>query len=231
MDLLRKGIGSVRVTKFIVALTALSLLSGCAKSWEDYMPSTPPEGTSADHTGSISRVVADPDGVKPPYGSSGVGSAYEFNQGYQVGSGDRLNVRVFGQQDLTSQYRVDSDGSISLPLIQSTRVAGLTSRQVEQVLTRKLKAGYLRDPKVSVEVAEFRPFFILGEVRNSGRYPYVSGMTVQNAIAIGGGYTERGHQGPVLMTRKTAEGTISRKVDVTTQMYPGDIIYVRERWF
>ncbi|MEM7427228.1 MAG: polysaccharide biosynthesis/export family protein [Pseudomonadota bacterium] len=195
------------------------------------MPSSPPEGTASLHTGSTERVVSDPQGVKPPYGASGVGNAYEYNQGYQVGSGDRLNVRVFGQTDLTSQYRVNSDGNISMPLIQSTRVAGLTSQQIEEVLTTRLKAGYLRDPKVSVEVAEFRPFFILGEVRNAGRFPYVAGMTVQNAIAIGGGYTERGDQGPVLLTRKTAEGTVSEKVDVTTQMYPGDIIYVRERWF
>ncbi len=214
----------------IVAIAAL-MLAGCSTSWETYMPSSPPEGTASLETGSTPRTVSDGKGVKPPYGASGVGNAYEYSQGYQVGSGDRLNVRVFGQADLTSQYRVNSDGSISMPLIRSTRVAGLTSNQIEEVLTERLKTGYLRDPKVSVEVAEFRPFFILGEVRTSGRYPYIAGMTVQNAIAIGGGYTERGDQGKVLLTRKTADGTVSETVDVTTQMYPGDIIYVRERWF
>lgn len=214
----------------IIAVAALAV-SGCSTSWETYMPSSPPEGTAAIQTGSTERIVSDQNGVQPPYGASGVSNAYSASHGYQVGSGDRLNVRVFGQPDLTSQFRVSSDGNISMPLIQSTRVAGLTSNQIEEVLVRKLKAGYLRDPKVAVEVAEFRPFFILGEVRNSGRYPFIAGMTVQNAIAVGGGYTERGDQGHVLLTRKTANGTVSEKVDVTTQMYPGDIIYVRERWF
>ena len=76
-----------------------------------------------------------------------------------------------------------------------------------------------------------RPVFIMGEVTQSGSFPYQSGMTVQNAIALGGGYTPRADQDDVLLTRKTTEGTNTYKVPLTTQLYPGDIVYVRERWF
>jgi polysaccharide biosynthesis/export protein len=94
-----------------------------------------------------------------------------------------------------------------------------------------LKAGYLRDPKVSVQAINLRPFFIMGDVTTGGSFSYQPGMTVQNAIAIAGGYGARADHGLVLLTRRTAKGTATYKVPVTTQVYPGDIVFVRERWF
>jgi polysaccharide export outer membrane protein len=169
--------------------------------------------------------------VQEPYGTRGVAAAYEYEAGYKVGAGDRLTIRVPGETDLTNDYLVDGGGNISMPYIRTTQVAGLTTAEVERVIAARLRAGYLRNPSVSVQVTTPRPFFILGEVNTAGSFPYQPGMTVQNAVAIGGGYTPRADQGAVLVTRKNIKGTATYKVPVTTQLYPGDIVYVRERWF
>ncbi len=166
-----------------------------------------------------------------PYGAKGVAAAYEYSIGYKVGAGDRLTVRVAGEPDLTSEYLVDGAGTISLPYIQTIAIAGLTAPEIENMIASRLRQGYLRDPQVSVQVSNLRPFYILGEVNTSGSFSYQPGITVQNAIAIAGGYSARADQDKVLITRKNIKGTKTYKVPVTTQIYPGDIIYVRERWF
>ena len=99
------------------------------------------------------------------------------------------------------------------------------------MIAAKLRGGYLRNPNVSVQVTTPRPFFILGEVNTAGSFAYQPGMSVQNAVAIAGGYTARADEGAVLITRKNIKGTATYKVPVTTQVYPGDVIYIRERWF
>jgi polysaccharide export outer membrane protein len=99
------------------------------------------------------------------------------------------------------------------------------------MLAQRFRAGYLRNPSISVQVTSSRPFYILGEVNTAGSYPYAPNMTVQNAVALAGGYSPRGNQGYVLITRRNVEGTQTFRVPVTTQVYPGDVIYIRERWF
>ena len=225
----------------ISLLLAASLaLSGCSQDWNNV--SSPPEGTGVTLSGqveegpaavsSVSQLpVRNGSGAIDPYGTKGKAAAYEFGTGYRVGSGDRLTIRVAGEPDLTADYLVDGSGYISMPYVQSLAVGGLTTPKIEAIITERLKSGYLRDPQVSVQVTTLRPFYILGEVNSAGGYPYQPGMTVQNAIAIGGGYSPRGDKGAVLITRKNAEGSNTYKVPVTTQVYPGDIIYIRERWF
>lgn len=230
---------SVRTVIIIVAMLALS---GCSRTWEDEPPSAAaggmglrPDGTVAEGpaaTASVSRApAANNTGSVAPFGYSGEPAAYEFLNGYRVGAGDRLNIRVAGERDLTGPYNVDPAGNISVPLIGLVRVAGLSTPHIAQVLTTRLRQGYLRDPKVSVEVANLRPFYILGEVNRAGGIPYQAGMTVQKAVALAGGYSPRADQGSVLLTRRTAKGTRTSRVPVTTQVYPGDIVFVRERWF
>lgn len=221
---------------------AILPLAACSRGWEDVSPAAPPGGTGIsvegnvvegdDAVSSISQLPSrSVHGAISPYGSQGTPAAYEFATGYRVGAGDRLTVRVAGEADLTADYLVDGSGAISMPYVQTIEVAGLSSVQIEDVITERLRRGYLRDPKVSVQVTTLRPFYILGEVNTSGSFPYQPGITVQNAIAIAGGYSPRADQDKVLVTRKNATGTATHKVPVTTQIYPGDIIYVRERWF
>lgn len=226
---------------FILMVLAV-LLSGCAQTWE----ANPPEaasggmgvmadGTVAEGPGAVASVTElashTPEGVQPPFGTSGWAAAYEFDSGYRIGAGDRLTIRVAGEADLTNDYLVDGSGNISLPYIKTTYVGGLSAQEVERLIAKRLRNGFLRNPNVSVQVTTLRPFFILGEVNTAGSFPYQPGMTVQNAVAIAGGYSPRAHQGPVLITRKNVDGTQTHKVPVTTQIYPGDVIYVRERWF
>ena len=215
-------------------------LAACTQTWDEVRPATPPGGTGistagdvADETvASVSELpVSNRHGAIEPYGTKGKISAYEFGAGYRVGAGDRLAIKVAGEADLTSEYLVDGAGNISLPYVQTIAVSGMTTVQIEALIGRRLRQGYLRDPQVSVQVNALRPFYILGEVNTSGSFAYQPGMTVQNAIAIGGGYSPRADQQTALITRKNARGTATYKVPVTTQVFPGDIIYVRERWF
>lgn len=227
----------------ISSLIAVALmLSACTETWEANAPTAPPGGTGimADDSlqsgpeavSSISQLPsANAVGAIPPFATQGQAAAYEFGSGYRVGAGDRLSVRVVGELDLTGEYIVDATGVMSMPYVQSVPVAGLNTGQIERLIERKLKAGYLRDPKVSVQAINLRPFYIMGEVTTGGSFPYQPGITVQNAIAIAGGYGTRADKGVVLITRKSANGTKTFKVPVTTQVYPGDIVFVRERWF
>ncbi len=165
--------------------------------------------------------------------SSPVRNTYSHqNSAYTVGQGDRLQVGVFGEPTLTGEYAVDGTGTISMPLLRSVRVAGLTTRQVAQRITIKLRKKFLRNPNVSVAVTTFRPFYILGEVTNSGQYPYVDGMDVQTAVAIAGGFTPRARQSRFKITRKDANNR-SRTLTLrrTAILQPGDTIVVEERFF
>jgi polysaccharide biosynthesis/export protein len=228
--------------RYPVLIATALMLSACVDQWEANAPSAPPGGTGImaddsiasgpDAVSSISQLPsANPAGAIPPFATQGQAAAYEFGSGYRVGAGDRLSIRVVGEQDLTGEYIVDATGVLSMPYVQSVPVAGLNTGQIERLVVQKLRAGYLRDPKVSVQAINLRPFYIMGEVTTGGSFAYQPGITVQNAIAIAGGYGARADKGVVLLTRRTANGTTTYKVPVTTQVYPGDIVYIRERWF
>lgn len=228
--------------RLILLLTAALALGGCSQTWNETEPASPPGGTGitvtgdvAEGDGAVSSVSQLPThtakGAIDPYGTKGKAAAYEYSTGYRVGAGDRLTIRVAGEPELTADYLVDGAGQISMPYVQTVTVAGMTSAQIETLLAERLRRGYLRDPQVSAQVTTLRPFYILGEVNTAGSFAYQPGITAQNAIAIAGGYGARADQTKVLITRKTASGTSTYKVPVTTQIYPGDIIYIRERWF
>lgn len=150
------------------------------------------------------------------------------SQEYVLGVGDKIRLTVFGETDLSGDYEIGSTGLVALPLIGDIRAAGQPLRVFEQSVRAKLSQGYLRDPRVSAQVVNYRPFFILGEVAKPGSYPYVNGMTVLNAVALAGGYTYRADKSGVTVTRG---GDRENKVDETASVRPGDIIRVPERFF
>jgi polysaccharide export outer membrane protein len=119
---------------------------------------------------------------------------------YRLDSGDRVRVIVFGQDNLSRVYSVDPSGSVSLPLIGPIRARGLTAFQLSTDIAAELRRKYIKDLKVSVEVETYRPFFILGEVTRPGQY--VNAMTVEAAVAIAEGYTERAKKRMVRLTRR-----------------------------
>ncbi len=150
---------------------------------------------------------------------------------YTLSSGDRLRIIVFGQDNLSNVYAVDSVGRISMPLIGSVDAKGHTTQQLERQIEAKLRSGFIREPKVSVEVELYRPFFILGEVNQSGQYAFVNGATVQTAVAIAGGFTPRGAQRYAELTRMVHGDLVTGTVPVTFPIRPGDTIVVKERFF
>lgn len=150
---------------------------------------------------------------------------------YLLDSGDRLRIFVYGQPSLSRLYTVDHAGQISVPLIGHVHARGDTTVGLERSIKSRLGAQYVKDPHVTVDIAQNRPFFILGEVRSAGQYPYVSGMTVQSAVAIAGGFSERASETRMQITRRI-NGIID-KIDVPPDyvLLPGDTVYVNERWF
>lgn len=151
--------------------------------------------------------------------------------GYKLGPGDKIRVTVFGHEDLSGEFEVDGSGNVSLPLVRNVKAEGRTARQLEQSIAERLSPDYLVNPRVSVEVLNYRPFYIYGEVTKPGSYPYVNGMTVVNAVAMAGGFTYRARQSTVHIIR--ASDPSRKPVDATrdTPVLPGDVIEVPERYF
>lgn len=150
---------------------------------------------------------------------------------YKLGPGDNIRITVFGHVDLSGEFEIDGVGRLSLPLIQEVMADGMTLRQLEALITSKLKPDFLKNPKVSVDVLNYRPFYIFGEVKKPGSYAYVNGMTIVNAIAIAGGYTYRAKENDVLIIRAGDPSREKKSADHNVPVLPGDVIEVPERFF
>lgn len=150
---------------------------------------------------------------------------------YRLGSGDKLRIIVFGEDDLGGEYVVDGNGDVRLPLIGQVQAAGRTLREFEADVKTQLDAGYLKDARVSAEVTNYRPFYIMGEVNKAGEYPFVNGMSVLNAVALAGGYTYRANANYVYVRRSGTDRELQLRADQTTKINPGDIIRIPERFF
>jgi polysaccharide export outer membrane protein len=150
---------------------------------------------------------------------------------YTLDSGDKLRVVVFGQDTLSNNYTVDAEGRVSLPLIGAVNARGLTTAQLSGSIAARLKQSYIRDPSVAVEVEVYRPFFVMGEVTYPGQYPYVPNMTVENAVAIAGGFTPRAYKDRVTVTRKVQGVATHTERPLRDPIRPGDTLEIGERWF
>ena len=158
-------------------------------------------------------------------------SAASVDAKYILGSGDRLKITVFGEADLSGEYEIDGVGVVAFPLIGEVPAAGGTARVLEGRIVKKLQGGFLKNPTVSIEILTYRPFFILGEVRRPGSYPYKNGLTVLNAVAMAEGFTYRADQRRVFIKR---DGEVDERVYTlsgTTPVLPGDTIRIPDRRF
>jgi len=150
---------------------------------------------------------------------------------YKLGTGDKLRVIVYGEDDLGGTFDVDGNGFISLPLIGQVKVSGLSATQVERAITLKFSDGYLKEPRVNVEVTQYRPFYVLGEVNRPGSYPYTDGMSVQNAVADAGGYTQKAVEDGVYVRHAGDTKEVYLSADSPEQIYPGDVVRVPSSLF
>ncbi len=149
---------------------------------------------------------------------------------YRLGAGDQLRITVFNEAELTGQYVVGSQGTIAYPLVGELEAAGLTVPEFTEALRAAL-LEFIRQPNVSVEVANYRPFFILGEVQRPGTYPYSANLTVLNAIATAGGFTYRANRSRVYIRHADEQEEHSYPLTIATPVLPGDTVRIGERLF
>jgi polysaccharide export outer membrane protein len=150
---------------------------------------------------------------------------------YVLGPTDRVRLKVYGEPDITGEYEVDSNGYVSVPLAGHVRAAGLTTRQLEKAIVSALSKGIVRDPRVNVEIALYRPYYILGEVKKSGEFPYRLGLTVLDAVASAGGFTYRANENKVYLRRSGSTTEEIYPLDAPILIFPGDNIRIPERYF
>jgi polysaccharide export outer membrane protein len=155
----------------------------------------------------------------------------EVDQDYRLGPGDVVQINVFNQEDLTGQYKLDGAGRISMHLIGQLKASDLTATELEAELVSRLRPDYLVNPRISVIVLSYRPYYIIGEVNRTGTFPYVDGMSYLTAIAIAGGYTYRAKKDVVFVIRGEDLDREEIRIDVDEKVQPGDIIRVAERLF
>ncbi|WP_342641105.1 polysaccharide biosynthesis/export family protein [Rhodoligotrophos ferricapiens] len=203
------------IIRAIVALSASASLVACATGGNNpvtYQTSSTPPTTA----------TATPASVGPGGGAE---------QSYRLGSGDKLRVIVFGEEDLSGEFELDANGDFSLPLVGQIRAGGHSPRDVENLIAAKLREGYIRNPSVSVEVLNYRPFYIHGEVKSAGEYPYSNGLTLQSAVAKAGGYTYRANTSVAYIRRANESAERPYNLDQPLEILPGDTIRIAERFF
>lgn len=154
-----------------------------------------------------------------------------YERPYALGGGDTVRVAVYGEQELSQTYRISQSGHISVPLIGDVQAAGRSTKQIQREISERLANGYLRDPSVTVQVADPRPVFILGEVGAAGQYPYAEGMNGMKVVALAGGYGARAKRDRLLVTRVYDGRPVTFRANPYDPIHPGDAIRVPERLF
>ncbi|MDJ0919679.1 MAG: polysaccharide biosynthesis/export family protein [Henriciella sp.] len=197
-----------RVIKSICVAAALSLAGALGACETAPVASTPVERT-IESAAAVQRSVGE----------------------YRLGTSDELRITVFGEEELSGEYVVDGAGRVALPLIGQIEALDLTADEFARRAEQRYAAGYLREPRINVEVLNYRPFYILGEVETPGEYPYTNGLTVMNAIATAGGFTYRANKRVVAI--RSAEDADEERIalEPSTQVLPGDTIRVIEKFF
>ncbi|HEY6126410.1 MAG TPA: polysaccharide biosynthesis/export family protein [Steroidobacteraceae bacterium] len=150
---------------------------------------------------------------------------------YLLGPGDSLRITVFGEADLSGTFKISDNGALVMPLVGQVSAAGLSVPELQKRLVTQLNVKAVKSPDVTIQIEEYRPFFILGEVKNPGSYPYVPEMTVLTAVAIAGGFTFRASEDEVSVTRKRNGAASESRATRASRILPGDVVYVFERHF
>ncbi len=150
---------------------------------------------------------------------------------YKLSTGDTIKIQVYEENDLNQETKIDDSGVISFPFIGQVRIKGKTPAEIESEITNKLKGDYLIHPKVSVVIVEYRPFYVNGEVKSPGGFPYQPGITVRKAISIAGGFHERASKGKIYAIHEGSPDDKPVKISLDGKVKPGDIITVEQSFF
>ena len=150
---------------------------------------------------------------------------------YRIGAGDKLNITVFGHADISGEFAVDGLGRLSLPLLGLVDVDAMTIAELQRHITAALDRDFIVDPKVSIEIGNYRPFYILGQVNSPGSYSFIEGMTVRMAVALAGGFTRRAREETVTIIRANDRTQEPLETSLDASVLPGDTIEVERRLF
>lgn len=166
----------------------------------------------------------------PPQHVGAASSAAALQRTYRLGIGDKLKLAVFGEENLSGQFEVNALGQVALPLVGEVPAKGMAIAEFRDAVARRLAEGYLRNPRVTVEVLNYRSIFVHGEVKSGGEFQYKNGLTLRDAIAMAGGYTYRANQEHLFLVR---EGEQERRLALPSDVpvLPGDNIRIPERFF
>lgn len=150
---------------------------------------------------------------------------------YKLGAGDHIVIQVFGEPDLSMSFALNDSGNLNYPLLGELNVAGLSVLELEQLITKGLRGDYLINPDVTVSIEEYRPIFINGEVKRPGGFPYQPSLTIEKAIALAGGFTERASRSRFTLVRASNPSETLTGIRGNERVLPGDIITVDRSFF
>lgn len=150
---------------------------------------------------------------------------------YQLGPGDQIVISVFDEPELSMEVRVSDTGRLNYPFLGELEIEGLTVAELEKLIAHGLKGAYLINPVVTVSIVEYRPFFVHGEVETPGGFPYQPRLTVQRAVALAGGFTERASRNKIEIVRADDPAKRAANVQLSDSVFPGDVITVKPRVF
>jgi protein involved in polysaccharide export with SLBB domain len=150
---------------------------------------------------------------------------------YRLGPNDRTRIIVFGQPTLTGEFQLDGNGVLAYPLIGNVDARGMTPAELQATIAQRLDKDWVHNPSVSVEVSNRRPFYVVGEVQKPGSYPYVTDMSVLNAVATAGGQTYRANMSDFYIKRKQDGRVVRVQATQESLLQPGDTVVVKERYF
>lgn len=219
----------MRILMALVALTSLASAHPALASGQMTAPRTATPGTTT--ADPATTTAASPARAAVARAEAGQATPVSAGNDYTLGVADKVRVIIFDEPSLSGEFFVNANGRLSLPLIGDVDAAGVNTTSLAATIQEKLADGYLRQPRVSIDVLTFRPYYILGEVNKPGEYPYSSGLTVLNAVATAEGFTYRASKKSVVI--KHAGESIEEKVDLSPDLRvrPGDTIRIRERLF
>jgi len=158
-------------------------------------------------------------------------SAKSSFSNYRLGVGDKVKIQVYGEEDLTIETTLTDAGTITYPLLGELKVSGLTIGELNAKIANGLKGGYLVDPNVTIYITEYRDYYINGEVEKPGAYPYEPGLTINKAVAIAGGFTQRASRTSITVVADQDPSQIQEDVELNSPINPGDVITVEESFF
>ena len=175
------------------------------------------------------NACADPGGYSPPNFAT-TAPEQRLDRTFRLGIGDKLKITVFGEENLSSQVEINASGAIAMPLVGEVPAKGKSIGELKDHLARKLSEGYLKNPRLNVEVLNFRPIYVHGEVKSGGEFAFKNGLTFRDAVAMAGGYTYRAQQSHLFLVR---EGGQEERLALPSALpvLPGDNIRIPERFF